>query len=120
MTQCHVCDASSSGLTAMSSGAQDLIWLRLPLVGQCEAAYYVGCQTAPTDIAGFDRRVLEQQEAEEREREERRERKKAKKVIFYPPSAAVPAAKIAGYLALLHLTVGRPSQFRGDCSKGDP
>lgn len=30
--------------------------------------------------AGFDRRVLEQQEAEEREREERRERKKAKKV----------------------------------------
>ncbi len=30
--------------------------------------------------AGFDRRVLEQQEAEEREREERRERKRAKKV----------------------------------------
>ena len=29
---------------------------------------------------GFDRRVLEQQEAEEREREERRERKRAKKV----------------------------------------
>ena len=32
--------------------------------------------------AGFDRRVLEQQEAEEREREERRERKRAKKVRF--------------------------------------
>ena len=35
------------------------------------------CALAP---AGFDRRVLEQQEADEREREERKERKRAKKV----------------------------------------
>lgn len=43
---------------------------------------------APADTAGFDRRVLEQQEAEEREREERRERKKAKKVFSSPPIAS--------------------------------
>ena len=42
---------------------------------------------APADTAGFDRRVLEQQEAEEREREERRERKKAK-VFSSPPIAS--------------------------------
>lgn len=57
--------------------------------------------------AGFDRRVLEQQEAEEREREERRERKRAKKVPVnflqhpFPPTTRAPPRRVS-YVVMGH------------------
>ena len=67
---------------------------------------------ASADTAGFDRRVLEQQEAEEREREERRERKKAKKVFFSPPHlppCCHASCKVAGHSPLVSFTGWSPS-----------